>query len=98
MDEKRPANYPDIPTFKEQGFDITYFTWRGLALPKGVDPAIKQVLVDAFAKAEQDPEFVETAAKLNLNLAYQDPVEFGKFLKTNFEEVTATMKSLGLAE
>ncbi|MBQ3966468.1 MAG: tripartite tricarboxylate transporter substrate binding protein [Treponema sp.] len=98
MDEKRPANYPDIPTFKEQGFDITYFTWRGLALPKGVDPAIKQILVDAFAKAEQDPEFVETAAKLNLNLAYQDPVEFGKFLKTNFEEVTATMKSLGLAE
>ena len=98
MDEKRPANYPDIPTFKEQGFDITYFTWRGLALPKGVDPAIKQVLVDAFAKAEADPDFVETAGKLNLNLAYQDPTEFGKFLKSNFEEVTATMKSLGLAE
>ena len=98
MDENRPANYPDIPTFKEQGFDITYFTWRGLALPKGVDPAIKQILVDAFAKAEEDPDFVETANKLNLNLAYQTPDEFGAFLKTNFEDVTATMKSLGLTD
>jgi len=98
MDEKRPANYPNIPTFKEQGFDITYFTWRGLALPKGVDPAIKKIIVDAFAKAEADPSFVETAAKLNLNLAYQDPAEFSKFLKTNFEDVTATMKALGLTE
>ena len=98
MDEKRPANYPNIPTFKEQGFDITYFTWRGLALPKGVDPAIKKIIVDAFAKAEADPSFVETAGKLNLNLAYQDPAEFSKFLKTNFEDVTATMKALGLTE
>lgn len=98
MDEKRPANYPNIKTFKEQGFDITYFTWRGLALPKGVDPKIKQTLVEAFAKAEADPEFVATAAKLNLNLAYQDPAEFGAFLKTNFEDVTATMKALGLTK
>ncbi|MBQ7158485.1 MAG: tripartite tricarboxylate transporter substrate binding protein [Treponema sp.] len=98
MDEKRPANYPNIKTFKEQGFDITYFTWRGLALPKGVDPAIKKVLVDAFAKAEADPDFVATAAKLNLNLAYQTPEEFSAFLKSNFEDVTATMKSLGLTD
>lgn len=96
MDEKRPAAYPNIPTFKEQGFDITYFTWRGLALPKGVDPAIKAKLVDAFTKAVEDPSFTETAAKLNLNVAYLNPDDFAAFLKKNYEDVSATMRALGL--
>ncbi len=98
MDANRPEAYPDIPTFNEQGFDIEYYTWRGLALPKGVDPAVKAVLVDAFTKAEQDPEFVEKAKNLNLNLAYQNPDEYGEFLKSNFESVTATMKAIGLTD
>lgn len=98
MDEKRPASYPNIKTFKEQGYDITYYTWRGLALPKGVDPAIKQILVDAFTKAEKDPEFVKMAGNMNLNLAYLNSEDFAKFLKTNYEDVTKTMKSLKLID
>jgi len=98
MDSKRPEGYPDIPTFNEQGFDIEYYTWRGLALPKGVDPAKKAVLVDAFTKAENDPDFIAKAKSLNLTLAYQNPDEFASFLKSNFEDVTATMKSIGLTE
>ena len=98
MDEKRPASYPNIKTFKEQGYDITYYTWRGLALPKGVDPAIKKILVDAFTKAEKDPEFVKMAGNMNLNLAYLNSEDFAKFLKTNYEDVTKTMKSLKLID
>ena len=98
MDEKRPASYPNIKTFKEQGYDITYYTWRGLALPKGVDPAIKKILVDAFTKAEKDPEFVKMAGNMNLNLAYLNSDDFAKFLKTNYEDVTKTMKSLKLID
>lgn len=98
MSADRPDGYPDIKTFKEQGFDIEYATWRGLALPKGVDPQVKQILVDAFTKAENDPEFIETAKKLNLTPAYLGPEDFEAFLARNFEDVTATMKSLGLTE
>ncbi|MCR5290460.1 MAG: tripartite tricarboxylate transporter substrate binding protein [Treponema sp.] len=98
MDGKRPEAYPNIKTFKEQGFNIEYYTWRGLALPKGVDPAIKAILVDAFTKAENDPEFVATAKSLNLNLAYQNPDDFAAFLKSNYEAVTKTMKAIGLTD
>ena len=98
MDTKAPVAYPNIKTFIEQGFDITYYTWRGLAVPKGVDPAIKQILVDAFTKAEEDPEFIKTAQELNLSLAYMAPEEFGAFLKQNYEEVSATMQDLGLTK
>lgn len=98
MAAKRPEAYPNVKTFKEQGYDIEYATWRGLALPKGVDPAIKAKLVEAFTKAENDPTFIATAKKMNLTLAYQNPQEFGAFLKSNFEAVTKTMKSIGLID
>jgi tripartite-type tricarboxylate transporter receptor subunit TctC len=51
MDSKRSELYPNIPTFIDQGYNITYATWRGIALPKGVDPAIKKILTDAFTAA-----------------------------------------------
>jgi len=98
MDTQRSKLYPNIPTFKEQGFNLTYYTWRGLALPKGVDPSIKAKLVDAFTKAMKDPTFVSTAEKLNLNLAYLPPDEFSKFLADNFDSVTKTMKAIGLTK
>ena len=98
MDAQRPESYPAIKTFNEQGFNIEYATWRGLALPKGVDADKKALLLDAFTKAESDPAFIAKAAELNLALAYQSPEDFTAFLKANFDDVTATMKSIGLAE
>jgi len=39
MDTQRNALFPDVPTFQEQGVNVVFYTWRGLALPKGVAPA-----------------------------------------------------------
>ena len=98
MDYQRNALFPDVPTFQEQGVDVVFHTWRGLALPRGVDPKIKAILSDAFKKAFDSPTFKDFAQKASLNLAYQDSAEFGKFLAQNFADVTAVMKSLGLAK
>ncbi len=98
MASDRPESYPDIKTFKEQGFDIEYATWRGLALPKHVNPAIKAILVNAFTQAATDPEFLEECIRLNLSPAYQNPVDFTVFLKHNYNDVAKTMKSIGLIE
>ncbi len=91
MDEERSKNFPTVPTFKEQGFDIVYATWRGLALPKGVDPAIKATLLAAFEKGMQDPEFLALADKMNLNINYLDSADFADFLAANYEAVTTTL-------
>ncbi|MBQ7158659.1 MAG: tripartite tricarboxylate transporter substrate binding protein [Treponema sp.] len=94
MDSQRPQLYPNIPTFKEQGFDIEYSTWRGLALPKKVKPAIKDILVKAFTAAEKDPEFIEKAQALNLTLAYQNSSDFAVFLKSNYDDIVKTIKAI----
>ncbi|MDR2798648.1 MAG: tripartite tricarboxylate transporter substrate binding protein [Treponema sp.] len=98
MDTKRSPLYPDIPTFIDQGYNITYSTWRGLALPKGVDPAIKTALVNAFTLAMQDPAFITQAKNLNLELAFLGPEEFASFLKTNFDAVTKTLQETHLLD
>lgn len=98
MSAERDKIFPDIPTFKEQGVDVQFYTWRGLGLPKGVPAPIKAKLADAFKKAYDSPDFQEFAAKASLNLAYQNSADFAKFLDQNYKDVEAVMKSLGLAK
>ena len=98
MDERRSEIYPNIPTFIEQGFNLTYYTWRGIALPKGVDPAIRETLVRAFTAAMSDPAFVTQARNMNLNLSYLPPDEFRVFLRENFDAVTKTLQETGLLD
>jgi len=96
MDTKRSEMFPNIPTFKDQGYNLTYYTWRGLAAPKGIDPAIRDTLVKAFSEAMKDPAFLDQAKKLNLNIAFLPSDQFAAFLKENYEAVTKTMKDIGL--
>ncbi|SDG85114.1 tripartite tricarboxylate transporter substrate binding protein [Propionivibrio dicarboxylicus] len=98
MSSERDKIFPDVPTFKEQGVDVQFYTWRGLALPKGVPAANKAKILDAYKKAFETKDFQEFAAKASLNLSYQDSAEFAKFLDQNFKDVSAVMKNLGLAK
>lgn len=96
MDDKRDALFPDVKTFKEQGIDVVFGTWRGIALPKDVDPAVKKAVEDAFAKATKDPEFVAFAEKMGLTLAYQSAADFNTYLSENAAMVDKTMGEIGL--
>ena len=98
MSSERDKIFPDVPTFKEQGVDVEFYTWRGLALPKGVPANIKAKISDAYKKAFDSKEFQEFAAKASLNLAYLNAADFTKFLSQNYTDVDAVMKSLGLAK
>lgn len=98
MSAERDKIFPDVPTFKEQGVDVQFYTWRGLGLPKGVPAAVKAKIADAYKKAFDTKEFKEFAAKASLNLSYQDSAEFSKFLDQNYKDVSAVMKNLGLSK
>lgn len=96
MDEERNSSLPDIPTCKEQGYDITYFTQRGLAVPKGTDPAVKARLEEACAKAIEDPDFIEFMNNNGQTIAYQSSADYTEFLKQSATDVANAMDVLGL--
>lgn len=98
MSSARDKIFPNVPTFKEQGFNVEYYAWRGLALPKGVPAENRAKIFDAFKKAFESKEFQEFTAQASLNLTYQDSAEFAGFLDRDLKEVTNVMQHLGLAK
>ena len=81
MGEKRWSGAPNVPTFKEQGYDIVMGSMRGMGAPAGTDPAIVKKLDAAVKAAINDPEFQQKAKQQKLPLAYMDSQSFKKVLE-----------------
>lgn len=56
MEERHPA-FPDVPTFKELGFDIVSGAYRGVAVPKSAPEGVRKAVSDAIKKINADPKF-----------------------------------------
>lgn len=52
---------PDVPTFKEQGFDVIAGDFRAVVGPAGIPPETAKVLSDALVKVLSSDEFVAKA-------------------------------------
>ena len=76
MSTTRTTLAPNIPTFKEQGYDIVMASLRGIAAPKGLPPAVREQLVKAVEKAAADPEFQAKAASYFAPLRYLAPAKY----------------------
>ena len=96
MAEERNPVFPDVPTCKEQGVDATYFTWRGMAAPKGLDAGTLQTLRDACAKAIENPDFVSFMDNAGQAISYLNAADYEAFLKQNATDVANAMEALGL--
>jgi tripartite-type tricarboxylate transporter receptor subunit TctC len=54
--EQRFQDFPNVPTFKELGFDIVLATDRGVAVPPGTPEPVIQKLEAAFIEIARNPE------------------------------------------
>ena len=55
--DKRDRYFPDVPTFKEQGYDVVASLWRGIMVKKGTPQPIIDTLLGATAKMEKSNEW-----------------------------------------
>lgn len=53
----------DVPTFKEQGFDVSVGSWRSIAGPKGIPEDRVKFLEEKLVEVMSDPAFIERAKK-----------------------------------
>ena len=86
MSEKRSALAPNVPTFKEQGFNVIMASLRGVAAPKNLPPAVRDQLVNAVQKAVNDPEFQTKAANYFAPVRYLAPAAYATELKQDEAE------------
>lgn len=95
--EQRDPALPDVPTFKELGYNIvTVGSVKGVAAPKGTPPEVIQYLADRFKKVCEDPEFIQAMKDIGQPVMYQTPSEFGKFLKEGFAKYGQLIKELDI--
>ena len=66
--QQRDPGLPDVPTFKELGYDVMTLTaTRSLWGPPKMPKNIVDIYVKAIRKATKDPEFVKTVQETFLN-------------------------------
>jgi tripartite-type tricarboxylate transporter receptor subunit TctC len=92
---KRHPNYPDVPTFKELGYDIEYYIWAGMFGPKGIPEANMKVLREAVQKAVADPDFKNAMAKVNSPVNYLDAPEFQKYFEADAKRLATVVAAIG---
>jgi len=83
MAEGRSDIAPDLPTFKEQGYNIIMASLRGIGAPKGLPADVREKLVKAVEQAVNDPEFREQAKKMFAPIRYLAPAEYKAELEAN---------------
>jgi len=54
---QRDAYFPDVPTFREQGFDVVESIWRGVMVKTGTPPEAIATLSAAMERVESTPEW-----------------------------------------
>lgn len=95
---KRVAALPDLPTFKELGYDIEFYIWAGVFAPTGTPEPVLKKLREAVRQAVEDPDFKAAMAKLETPVAYLDAPEFQKFWDRDAKMLADAIKRVGRIE
>ena len=92
------AAFPEVPSFKAQGYDVEYTAWAGLVAPKGTPPHVIKILRDAVRQAVKEPEVVNSHAKLETPIAYMDADEFNAWWAKDAARLAEVVKQIGKVE
>jgi tripartite-type tricarboxylate transporter receptor subunit TctC len=94
-DEKRSPLLPDVPTFKELGYDITITTYTVLIGPKGLPPDIVSKFQEAYKKVSKDSSFVKFMDGQGVTVVYEDGAELKKRLWKDYNANKDIFERLG---
>ncbi|MEO8835917.1 MAG: tripartite tricarboxylate transporter substrate-binding protein, partial [Caldimonas sp.] len=87
--EKRLPDHPDVPTFKELGYDMVSGVFRGVAVPKGTPEAERKRLSELFAKVNADATFrkkMTDAGYVLVDIPYEKMSAFMTAQRKQYEE------------
>jgi tripartite-type tricarboxylate transporter receptor subunit TctC len=97
MDKRHPL-LPDVPTFKELGFDWIDGAYRGIGMPKSTSPEARKRMSDLWAALNNEPEMKELAAKSGFELVNVGVDKMEPFMKDRIRAYTEVAKRMGLTK
>ncbi len=82
---ERLPQFPDVPTLKELGTDMTYSLDRGIVAPKGTDPAVIEMWSQVFKAAAEDPGLLEQLAAKGTPVKWVGPEGYAKWFQETYD-------------
>jgi putative tricarboxylic transport membrane protein len=94
--DKRLEDFPDVPTYKERGWDVVRYQWRGMMAKSGTPKPALDRLVAAMQKAQQTAEWRAYLKQVTQLDGFQGPDAFRATLVQDMQEMEAVKKKLGI--
>ena len=96
--EKRHPKFPDVPTFRELGYDFVGGAYRGVAVPKSTTEGIRLKISELFGRIGDNPAFKARKSELGfvpLSIGYRD---IPAFMTSRRVEYLPLAREAGLIE
>ena len=95
--EQRDPSIPEVPTFKESGYDVvTAGSVKGVAAPKGTPRDVIAYLERKFKEVADDPEFKRIMSDLGQPVMYQNAAEYKVWFKQAYDQFGSLYQTLGI--
>ncbi|MEB2400980.1 MAG: tripartite tricarboxylate transporter substrate binding protein [Alcaligenaceae bacterium] len=95
---KRIAQFPDVPTLKERGYDAEYYLWAGLFAPKATPGPVMSRLRDGVRNIVALPEFKQDMSNAGIPIHYLDGPDFASFWKKDADAMIELARKIGRVE
>lgn len=95
--ETRLPDLPDVPTFKEKGYNVTFKMFRGIAAPPGIPAETAAFYENMMKRMSESPGWKEKYLKhYMLSPAWMGSKEFTQFVTQNEQLFKGILTELGL--
>ena len=87
---ERHPSLPDVPTFKELGFEgVEVSTSRGFVAPRGLPEDVRQKLIEIFSQAVNSDEMRQYAERVGTNLNPLSGEDYRAFTESIYRSIEA---------
>lgn len=89
------SDHPQVPTIRQEGYDVNYQLWSGLFAPAGTPPNVMTTLREAVRAAVDDPQFNAVLARQGASVAYLDAPQFERYWDEDAKRLIGAMQKIG---
>lgn len=95
---ERNPEIPDVPTVKEQGYDLVFGTDRGVMAPKGTPGDVISYYAGIFKKAAEDSQVQQQMEAKGTEVLYLGPKEYLDYFEKTFADWKRIATEVGMYE
>lgn len=96
--ERLGGDLAQVPTLREQGYDVSLSNWRAIIGPRGLSAAQVAYWENVLEKVVATDEWKGVLAKYFLDGHFLRGREFGEYMKKEYGETKTIMTELGLVK